>query len=75
MNNGSRIKQERVGAGMTQSDLADRLGVARSTIQVWEASGANVPSTMIVEMCNIFGCTSDWLMGRSEIRNHGEARA
>lgn len=68
----NRIKQERVGADMTQADLAEKLGVARSTIQVWEAVGANVPSSMIAEMCVVFGCEADWLIGRSEIRNHGK---
>lgn len=38
-----RIKEIRMSQGMTQSELAKRLDVSRSTIAMWE-TGANVPN-------------------------------
>lgn len=38
-----RIKEIRMSQGMTQSELAKRLDVSRSTIAMWE-TGANIPN-------------------------------
>ena len=38
-----KIKKIRMAQGMTQSELAEKLGVSRSTVAMWE-TGANVPN-------------------------------
>ena len=58
----NRIRSERALMGLTQKDLADMVGVDRSTIVRWE-SGDSLTQDNIVKMHDIFGCTADWLLG------------
>ena len=49
--------------GLTQSDLAKRLGITRSSVNAWEM-GISVPSTQyVVELANIFRVSTDYLLG------------
>lgn len=57
-----RIKQLREQAGMTQAELAKRLGITRSSVNAWEM-GISVPSTQcIVELSRQFMVTTDYLL-------------
>lgn len=42
----SRLKETRTAAGLTQADLAERIGVSRKTINTVE-NGIFVPSTIL----------------------------
>lgn len=58
-----RIKLLREQAALTQSDLARRLGITRSSVNAWEM-GISVPSTQyIVELAGLFGVSTDCLLG------------
>lgn len=58
-----KIKALREQNGMTQSDLAKRLGITRSSVNAWEM-GISVPSTQyVVELSNIFKVSTDFLLG------------
>ena len=58
-----RIKHLREQSGMTQADLARRLNITRSSVNAWEI-GISVPSTQcIVELANLFGVSTDFLLG------------
>ena len=58
-----KIKSLREKRGLTQSELARRLGITRSSVNAWEM-GISVPSTQyIVELANMFGVSSDFLLG------------
>ncbi|MDO5327162.1 MAG: helix-turn-helix transcriptional regulator [Clostridia bacterium] len=57
-----RIKTLRESKGITQSDLAKKLGITRSSVNAWEM-GISVPSTQyIVELAIIFGVSTDYLL-------------
>ena len=57
-----KIKTLREHAGMTQADLARKLGLTRSSINGWEM-GLSVPSTAtIVALSKLFHVTSDYLL-------------
>ncbi|NJC04541.1 putative transcriptional regulator [Sphingomonas kaistensis] len=43
---GTRLKDVRVEAGLTQSELADRCGVSRKTVNTVE-NGVFIPSTVL----------------------------
>jgi putative transcriptional regulator len=43
---GNRLKELRTGAGLTQAELADRVGVSRKTINTVE-NGVFTPSTTL----------------------------
>ena len=58
-----KIKFFREQIGLTQSDLAKRLGITRSSVNAWEM-GISVPSTQyVVELANIFRVSTDYLLG------------
>ncbi len=61
-----RLKALREQLNMTQSDLARRLGLTRSSVNGWEM-GISLPSTpIIVELAKIFHVSSDYLLGLEE---------
>lgn len=64
-----RIKQLRKEYDLTQEALAKRLGLGnKSSIANYE-SGKMAPCDSIkIELCKLFNCSMDYLMGLSEIR-------
>ena len=58
-----KIKALRGQNGYTQSELAKKLGITRSSVNAWEM-GISVPSTQyVVELANIFKVSTDYLLG------------
>lgn len=58
-----RIKFLREKKSYTQTDLAKKLGITRSSVNAWEM-GISVPSTQyIVELSNMFSVSTDYLLG------------
>lgn len=57
-----RIKVLREQCGYTQTELAKRLGITRSSVNAWEM-GISVPSTQyVVELAQIFKVSTDYLL-------------
>lgn len=60
-----RIKQLRTSNNMTQTDLAKKLNITRSSVNAWEM-GISIPSTTyIVELSQLFKVSTDYLLGLS----------
>jgi transcriptional regulator with XRE-family HTH domain len=58
-----KIKFLREKNNMTQTDLAKKLNLTRSSVNSWE-QGLNVPSTpLIVELARLFQVSTDYLLG------------
>lgn len=58
-----RIKKLREKRDMTQTELAKRLGITRSSVNAWEM-GITVPSTQyIVQLAKLFRVSTDYLLG------------
>ena len=65
---GDRIKSERKRAGLTQAELAKRLELKQQTVGDYER-GIRKPSFDVLEkMSKLFGCTIDYLFGRTNVR-------
>lgn len=61
-----KIKMLREKAGMTQVELAKRLGLSRAAVNAWEM-GITVPSThYIIELAHFFQVSTDYLLGLPE---------
>lgn len=68
---GARIRFLRNEIGLTQEQLANKLTnvKGKSSIANYE-NGSNLPSDEVkLKMCEIFNCTLDYLMCKSDIRN------
>ena len=63
---GNKIKELRKQAGLTQSELAARLGVSSSSVGMYEQGRREPDNDMILKLCNIFGVTSDSLIGNKK---------
>lgn len=58
-----RIKMLRENTRMTQTDVARKLSVTRSSVNAWEL-GISVPSTaLLVELAQLFHVSTDYLLG------------
>ncbi len=61
-----RIKELREQNNVTQSQLAKRLNITRSSVNAWEM-GISVPSTqLLVELARFYHVSTDFLLGLSE---------
>ena len=49
----------RVNAGLTQQEMADKMGVARSTVIDWESGKREMKSAYIIAFCAVTGITTD----------------
>ena len=59
---GKKLKSLRTGKNLTQQQLADRLGVAKSIISYYE-SGDRYPSyDVLIRIAHIFHVTTDYLL-------------
>lgn len=68
---GARIKQLRIELNLTQEQLANKLKSVKgkSSIANYE-NGSNLPSDEVkLQMCNIFNCSLDYLLCKSDVRN------
>ena len=66
MNN---ITTARERMGVSQEQLANRLGVSRQTVYRWEKGKTNPPKSAIYMMADLFGCSTDYLVVRTDERN------
>lgn len=58
-----KIKNLRELNQLTQSDLARKLGITRSSVNAWEM-GISTPSTQyLVELAQLFRVSTDYILG------------
>lgn len=62
MTTGERIFEARKKVGMTQEELAERLGVTRQAVSKWESDAAFPETDKIVELCKLFNLSADKLL-------------
>lgn len=62
----NRIVQARELAGLTQKELAARLGISPSTLNGYEKGNHDPKSPGLVAIANLCGVTVDYLLGLSE---------
>ena len=55
------LKLARLNKGLTQLELAQKLGVVRETISLWESGTNRVNSEMLVRISEILECSVDFL--------------
>lgn len=63
----SRIRDLRIQFGWKQDDLALRLQTSRQAIGNYENGLRKPDPETLCKLCDIFGCTADYLLGRSDV--------
>ncbi len=60
MNMANRIQYLRKTNGMSQEELADRMGVSRQAVSKWESEQSTPDLEKIIIMSELFGVTTDY---------------
>ena len=66
---GDTIKELRDEKDIKQKDLALYLGVSPSTVGMYEQNRRTPDSEMILKLADFFNVSTDYLLGKSNIRN------
>ena len=61
----NRIRELREAAGMTQKQVGVILNVGHSAVSQYETETRQLDPATICALCDLFGCTADYLLGRS----------
>lgn len=64
----NRIKQLREDKQITQEELAKQLDLSKGIISLYEKEERKPSLDVITKMCEIFDCTMDYLMGKSDFK-------
>lgn len=70
----NRIKILREEFNMTQQELADKLDGAKSTIAMYEKGDRKPSMEVLVKLSEIFNCSIDYLLCKTDIRNIEELK-
>ena len=63
-----RLKLERKAKKWTQQQLADKLHIARSNVSNWEANNNGISTELLESLADLFGCSTDYLLGKTDKR-------
>lgn len=64
-----RLLEAREEAGLTQEEVAEAIGVTLRTYRRYEEKGADsMRLPVLVKLVDLYGCTVDWMTGRTEKR-------
>ena len=58
-----RLKLLRTEEGMTQNEIAEKLGVTQQTYSKYEKGTSNIDSVILTKICNLYGVTADYVLG------------
>lgn len=61
------IKARREEQGLTQTYLAEKLGIDKSAVSKWENGVANPRADKLRELAGLLGCTVDELLCEREV--------
>lgn len=54
---------------MSKVDLAHALGISYSTLKSWMGGKTEIPCSKLIAMTKLFGVSSDYLLGITQVRN------
>lgn len=61
----NRLERLRTAKGWSKSELAEHLGVHPRTVDRWEKGSYQIPDPVKGRLCDLFGVSLDYLMGRT----------
>ncbi len=63
-----KIKELRLEYGLSIIKLSELIGVTDSTISRWERGITDITGANLIKLCDFFGVTADYLLGRDEYK-------
>lgn len=67
-----RLRKLRAEYHYTQADVAKQLGISQQTYSKYENQDTNIDSATIINICRVYGISSDYLLG---LDNKGNSSA
>ena len=65
---GKKIRDLRMERGLTQSQLAAKVGVSMSAVSLWESDINEPKAGYVLKPSEIFGVSADYLLGKENFR-------
>ena len=62
-NYGIRLRQARKNKGLTQTELAEKLGITQKSYQRMETGAHDLKMSTIYQLCKALNISADWLIG------------
>lgn len=64
----TRLRELREESGLTQKDVAQALSMTNTSVSMYELGQRQLTPELIVKFCAFYRCSSDYLLGISDIR-------
>lgn len=65
-----RIKELRENKELTQRDIANILGISKSTYNRWETGDVFIPLKHLNALCNFYNVSMDYIIENTNIKNY-----
>ena len=59
---GGRLRRARNGTGLSQTKVAERIGVSWMTVHRWERSQRNIPDHLLDQLCDLYDRPLRWFL-------------
>ena len=63
------IRSLRIDNGLTQKQVAQILGISQNTYSQYEVGVLNYPVDAIVKLADYYGVSTDYLLGRTTVKD------
>lgn len=63
-----RLSDRRKETALTQSEVAERIGVSQNTVCTWEIGTRRVPVEFLPKLARLYGCTIEELFDPEELK-------
>lgn len=64
---GSLLKDLRLKSGLTQKQLADKIGITKAVISYYELQERQPSPDVIIKLANVFHVSADYLLGINDV--------
>lgn len=63
---GEKLKALRIEKGLTQQQIAEKIGLVKGSISAYEQSAKYPSIDVLIKLCELFGVSADYLLGLSD---------
>lgn len=70
MTPGIRIKALREQNKISQTDLANKIGVSPSSVSMWETNRREICQNELIKLSNLFNVSIDYILGTDNVLNN-----